>query len=290
MYDSPSFPRLTPAVKHLLLANAAVFVLNMPLLGVLSVGTEDGGGFWFAFSWAGMLEGWGLGVLRLITYQFTHSFYDIFHFLMNMLVLYFFGTLAEMRLGYRGMWKLYLLGGVVGALVHLLFAAILGYANVPLVGASGACYAILIYAAFMAPHQEVIFIFVRVKLWFVAALLVTIGLYSMFIEFVAFADGAGGGGGVSHGAHLGGAALGWLVFHQNWFRDFVPYESQPGPIARLRASWRARQQATRERQSRHKEQLLDEILAKVKEHGLGSLTPQERKFLEKTSEETRRGP
>lgn len=285
-YQSPSFPRFTPAIKQLMLLNAAVFVVNMLLLGRLSASTADDGGFWFTFSWASSLDGYGLGVVRILTYQFTHSFYDPMHFLMNMLVLYFFGTMAEMRLGYRGTWKLYVLGGIVGALVHLLFATIMGHQDVPLVGASGACYAFLVYAAFMAPHQEVIFIILRVPLWGVAALLVGIGVYSTFIEFAT-----GFSGGTAHGAHLGGAAFGWLVFRQEWFRDFEPYgQHQHGLIARLRQRWRAHQQASRMQASAKREQLLDEILAKVKEHGLGSLTPEERKFLERKSQDTRRGP
>lgn len=285
-YDSPSFPRLTPAIKQLLLVNAIVFGVNMLLLGRLSAPAEGGGGFWFAFSWSGLFEGYGLGALRLVTYQFTHSFYDAFHFLMNMLVLFFFGTMAEMRLGYRGTWKLYLLGGAVGAIAYLLLAAALGEADVPLVGASGACYSFLVYAAFMAPRQEVIFIIVRVPLWLVAAVFVGIGVYSTFIELVT-----GYSGGVAHGAHLGGAAMGWLVFAQNWFRDFRPHAGGlGGPITRLRQQWQARQEASRARASAEKEQLLDQILAKVKEHGIGSLTPQEKKFLEKASEENRRRP
>ena len=115
-YDGPRFPSLTPAIKQLLLVNAAVFFLNMLLLGRLSAPTEGGGGYWFAFSWSLSLDGFGLGALRLLTYQFTHAFADPWHFLGNMMVLFFMGTIAEQRLGYRGTWKLYVLGGVAGAL------------------------------------------------------------------------------------------------------------------------------------------------------------------------------
>lgn len=185
-YDGPRFPSLTPAIKQLLLLNAAVFAANALLLGRLSTPTAEGG-CWLAFSLPLALEGFGLGALRVLTYQFTHSFADPWHFLGNMLVLYFMGTIAEQRLGYRGTLKLYVLGGLFGAAAHLALALTQGYADVPLIGASGACYAFLVYAACRAPHALV---FQVVPLWLVAALLVFIGAYSTFVEL---ATGYGSG-------------------------------------------------------------------------------------------------
>ena len=276
-----AFPPLTPAIKHLMIANAVIFAANALLLGRLSA-PVDGGGFWFAFSWSGLWDGYGLGLLRLLTYQFTHSFSDAFHFLINMLVLYFFGTMSERRLGYRGAVKLYLVGGIVGALVHLAIATIQGYPNVPLVGASGACYAFLVYAATLSPNAEVIFIILRLPLWLLAAVLVFVGVYSTFVELAS-----GYSGGVSHGAHVGGALLGFVACRRGWFVDLGLYGDRPGFFSRLQAQWRMRSQARAAERAEHKKQLLDEILAKVKEHGISSLTPAERRFLEQTSEETR---
>ncbi len=279
-YQGASFPRLTPAIKQLLLVNAAVFVANAMLLGRLSAPTPAGGGFWLAFSWSAAWDGFGLGWLRLISYQFAHSFTDPWHVLMNMLMLYFFGTMAELKLGYRGTWKVYLLSGFAGALVHLLLAALQGRADVPLVGASGACYGLLLYAACLAPHSPVILLIVRVPLWLLAALLVGLGIYATFIDFAT-----GYGSGVAHGAHLGGAAMGWLAYKRNWFCDYVPYEYQPGPLARLRKFWHDHRAAARTRAAAESELQLDEILAKVKQSGLSSLTAAERRFLERTSQD-----
>src|SRR5262245_20261258 len=105
----------------------------MALFGCLSDSGSDGAGFWLAFTWDGLFDGYGLGVLRVLSYQFTHSFRDPWHLLMNMLMLWFFGTMVEQRLGHRGTIRLYLMGGCVGALVHLGMAALLGEADVPLV-------------------------------------------------------------------------------------------------------------------------------------------------------------
>ena len=276
-YDGPRFPSLTPAIKQLLLVNAAVFFLNAVLLGRLSAPADGGGGYWFAFSWSLSLDGFGLGALRLLTYQFTHAFADPWHFLGNMMVLFFMGTIAEQRLGYRGTWKLYVLGGVAGALLHLALAAVQGYADVPLVGASGACYAFLVYAACRMPNALV---FGLIPLWVLAAVLVFIGVYSTFVELAA-----GYGSGVAHSAHLGGAAIGFLAFRRNLFVDWADHAGvdRPGLFASLREGLRRRQDEARTQSRQRREHRMDELLAKVKEQGIGALSASERKFLEDCS-------
>ncbi|MCA8973792.1 MAG: rhomboid family intramembrane serine protease [Planctomycetes bacterium] len=280
-----AFPPLTPAIKHLMLANAAVFVLNALLLGRLSDPAGDSSGYWFAFSWAALGDGYGLGLLRLVSYQFTHSFGDPMHFVMNMIVLYFFGTMAEQRLGYRGTCKLYLIGGAVGAALHLMIAATQGYADVPLVGASGACYAFLVYAATMSPNSQVIFIVVQLPIWVLAAVLVGLGAYHAFVEFAS-----GYGSGVSHGAHLGGALLGFCACRMGWFVDLGERHEGTGPFERIMQLRRARRREREVARAAQKAHRLDEILAKVKQQGIGALSTAERRFLEQASRETRQGP
>lgn len=279
-YDRPglALPELTPAIKRLMLVNLAVFLLNAVLGGRLS----DRGGF-FAFSWSNALEGYGLGLLRLVSYQFTHSFGDVFHILMNMLVLYFFGTMAERSLGYLGTIKVYLLAGVVAALAHLLVAAPQGYADVPLVGASGSCYAFLVYAACMAPRAIVLLLFFPIPLGWLAGGLVFIGLYATYAEFVT-----GFQGGVAHSAHLGGAAFGFLAHRRGWCRDYTPWVRHPGLFATLRqrfSGFRARRAADR---AAAEQRELDRLLEKVHRSGLQSLSGAERRFLDRQSRRGRR--
>lgn len=284
-YDTPRFqmPTITPAIKHLLIANGVVFLLNALGGGWLS---RPDKGAWLAFSWSGMWDGFGLGLVRILTYQFTHSFHSIFHLLMNMMVLYFFGTMAEGRLGYRGTIKLYLVGGACGALLHLAVAALQGHADVALVGASGACYAFLVYAACVSPRSMVIFIVFPLQLWILAAGLVFIGLYSTFVELV---DGFPGG--VSHGAHLGGAALGFAAHRFSWFIDWAGHAGaqRPNWFAELAQRLRQRRAEGRQRQSQQEQQQLDDVLDKVKKDGLQSLSPAERRFLERMSKQAKKG-
>lgn len=273
---------LPPATKTLFLINVAVFVANLLLVGRLSAPTQGDGGFWFAFSWPGILEGYGLGALRVITYQFTHSFEDVMHIVFNMVCVWFFGPMCEARLGRGGMYRLYLWGGTIGAAGFLATAAIGGSLGTHLVGASGACYGLLVYAACIEPRAVVVFIVVRMELWLLASLLCFVGVYSTYVELVR-----GPGSMVAHSAHLGGALLGWLAFRFGWFVDYADFagRERPGFLAGLLARVRS---ARARRQQQAAEQLdlqLDTILAKVKEHGLGSLTPAERRFLERVSQQ-----
>jgi len=73
---------------------------------------------------------------RLITAAFLH--YGPFHLLMNMLALYWFGSLLERRIGSGRFLLLYLVSGLAGSAGALLWSPL-----VPTVGASGAIFGIL---------------------------------------------------------------------------------------------------------------------------------------------------
>jgi membrane associated rhomboid family serine protease len=271
------FPSLTPAIKLLILINVAVFVLNAILRGAFS-----DNGAWLAFSWAACMEGYGLGAIRVLTYQFTHAFASPGHLLWNMLTLYFFGTMVEGAIGYRGTIRLYLWGGVFGALMHLCVALLMGYENVPLVGASGACYAFLVHAACLWPRAQVIVILFPVPLGWLAAGLVAMGLYEQYVEIVT-----GSAGSVANSAHLGGALLGFLAWKKGWFRDYGDVHSG-GVFAGLGARFRRGIAARAEAKEVDAQREMDRILEKIQREGLPSLTNGERRTLEQASERARR--
>jgi membrane associated rhomboid family serine protease len=283
-YTRIGLPRPTPAVGRLMLVNAAVFVVNMALGGRLSERPEIGaGGAWFCVSWERLWDGYGLGLYRLLTYQFTHSFSSPLHLLWNMIGLYFFGGIAEQRIGYRGTWKLYLAGGLAGALAHMAMYALMRGGDVSVVGASGSCYALFLYAVCAAPRMEVLFFFVRVQLILLGVLFVGLALYDLFLELTR-----GIGSGVSNGAHLGGAAFGALVWKLDWFRDRQAWTQQASWFGGLRARWRSWRARRADAAAAIDRQQIDRILDKVKEHGLPSLTPEERSVLERASRRARR--
>jgi membrane associated rhomboid family serine protease len=262
-YGGLALPRVTSGVKALLIVNAAVFFAN-------ALAQDWFGDVLLPLSWSGLWEGYGLGVLRLVTYQFVHAFTDPWHILLNMLLLYFFGTFVEAEIGRRRLLWLYLLSGIAGGLLHMLLAP-----SARVVGASGACYGILVYAAFMAPRMRVIFLIFPIEMRWLVGFLVFLGLYQVYVEMAL-----GVSGGVSHGAHLGGALWGLVAFRMA--------RAGVGPDFGLGERW-ARMRAQRSaRASAQHRAVLDGLLDKVQREGLSSLTAAERRFLDKASERMRR--
>lgn len=254
-----AWPRLTPAVKTLMIINVAIFIANALL--------QNGLTSLLQVSWGSLGDGFGLGLLRLVTYQFAHSFLDPFHLLINMLLLYFFGTFVEEAIGSRRLYWLYLIAGIVGGVTQVLLTRIIGR-DVPMVGASGAIYGILVYAACMAPRMRVLVIIFPVELRWMVGVFVGIGVYMTYLQLTAGVDD-----GVAHGGHLGGALWGFAAYR-------MPQGGREWAwVGRLRA-WRDE----RERRTEHERQeILDQLLEKVHREGLQSLTPAERRFLDQTS-------
>lgn len=276
MYDSSprqiGFPALTPAVKVLMLVNVGVFFANMLVTGQL--------GEWLSLSRGGLLDGFGLGLLRFVSYQFTHSFGDIGHILMNMLVLYFFGTMVEREVGQRGMYRLYLISGFVGGAAQLLLGLFFGV-DPWILGASGACYGIMVYAACMAPTANVLFFGIfPIQLRLLVGILVFIGLYETYLGVVRGASG----GGSAHGAHLGGALWGFVAFKKlrHWH---MLADQRPGLLEGAREGLRARREARRAHEAARDRATLDALLDKVHREGMSALTENERRFLERASKD-----
>jgi membrane associated rhomboid family serine protease len=262
-----AFPPLTPAVKALLLVNAAVFVVNM----IVWPATDGALVRWLGVSWDGLWQWFGLGLYRLVTYQFVHSFHDPFHLLGNMLVLYFFGTMVESAIGGTRLTRLYLVAGICGGLLQATFQAVVGSPQSLCVGASGACYGIMVFAAMLRPHAVVWLIVFPIKLWVLASVLVALGVYAMYAELVGAA-----GSSVAHGGHVGGAIWGFASYR-------IAYSGW-----RWVGRWRRWRQARTARAEHRRQVVMDRILEKVHAQGLGSLTPAERRFLQKASQTLQR--
>jgi membrane associated rhomboid family serine protease len=172
----------------------------------------------------GPLEAWsyfsfttavgGLQVWRWITFQFIHA--GLGHIFGNMLGLYFFGPMIEQYLGRRRFLAFYLLCGMAGPVVYLFFAAtgILGMSpGSPMVGASAGVFGILLAAAQIAPRTTVMLLFPPIPMQLRTLALVLLGLAA----YTVFTQGHNAGG---EAAHLGGAALGYLLIRNprllNW--------------------------------------------------------------------------
>lgn len=137
----------------------------------------------------------------VIAYGFAH--YEIWHFLMNMLGLYWLGGIVQEFLGQKRFVNIYILGTIFGGLLCMLAYNTLPYFENKislLVGASGAVFALGVAAVTLLPRYTVYFPFLgEVKLVYV------IGVYLLISLAFSLGDNAGG-----NIAHLGGGFLGYL--------------------------------------------------------------------------------
>jgi membrane associated rhomboid family serine protease len=256
-------PKLTTAVKWLLIINVAVFLIEV-ISGQMEVGARNYFEEWgavFPQSWAYVAQVW-----RLISYQFLHG--GLQHILFNMLGLYFLGPRLEAFWGIKKFLTYYLLCGVAAGLLYTLLA-MSGILDVgTLVGASGSILAILAACAILFPGDIIFLLFFPLPIRIAA--LVLIGIFI----FLTFTGGNRGG----NAAHLGGMAAGaayiWL-----W--------PKLGNImtGRRRSAWDRKME-----QQRRLQLEVDRILDKVHDQGLASLSRKEKKMLQEATrlEQTKR--
>jgi len=266
-----SFPPITPAVKWILLACVVLFFLDLPFNGRLS--------------WAmgarldGMLDWWGLGSLRVLTYMWFHGFGDPWHLISNALMLYFFGTMAEARLGYRGTLKFFLAAGVLGGILFVATSPLYAGASSYVVGASGGAIGIVVYCATWRPRSTVLLFFLfPVPIWLIASLIVGLDFYFAWIEAVNQIPGT-----VARNAHLGGAIMGFVACRRSWFIDYDPYSHEKGLLQGAREKVEKMKQARTAAKAKADAEVMDRLLDKIQKEGMASLTSAERKFMERAS-------
>jgi len=214
----------------------------------------------------------------LITYQFLHDPRGLGHIFFNMLGLFFFGPRLELRLGSRRFLGLYLVSGLVGALVHIAYTLlpIGGGANIPMVGASGAVFGVFFGYARFWPRDKILLFFV-----------IPVEIRTAVIGFtvVSLLQGFGAVGNVAHFAHLGGFLGGWLYLRtmerRSPARQFQKKVESPGV--------RMGERALQDRWSRidadglhpvNREEY-ERIAEKLRTEGWGTLSDRERTFIER---------
>ena len=114
--------------------NAACFILQM-----LTRNPQTGRSTFTEFFQLDVREVWHGEVWRLLTYAFLHATETLWHILINMLLLYFFGRDVEEAYGPREFLCFYLLAAVLGGLAFLLLPLPTG--GGVCIGASGAVIA-----------------------------------------------------------------------------------------------------------------------------------------------------
>lgn len=167
-------------------------------------------------------------VWTLLTSAFSHL--TVNHLFFNLLALQVFGSDVERVVGSRGFVHLYVAGGVVASLGHVLYGALVG-TDVPALGASGAVMSIAVVSAHLFPNRQLLLFFIIPMRQYVAValflLLDVLGLVSPGSDMIA------------HAAHLGGAVYGW-VWMTRWGRTYIQQRLEAlglKPQRRMPAGW-----------------------------------------------------
>jgi membrane associated rhomboid family serine protease len=266
--QEPGFGSRIPPVRSWTLTTQ--IILAMVVVFVLSLFAPSLAEF-LALERAGLAN--PLHWYQLVTYALVHSEADVFHILINCMLLFWFGRPVEARLGRRRYGLFCVLAAVAGAAGYLLVEALTGGQSGGLIGASGVAVAVTLYFALLWPHTQVIFFVIRMQAWVMVAILLAIDVYYGARYLLH-----GAPTGTSHFAHLGGALWGWL-----YFRHGQHFDRLDGVLRGLR---RSREQSRR-RETDDKRREVDRLLDKINREGLNSLTRAERRFLDSASRDLR---
>lgn len=261
---------LSQVVKILLAANVTIFVIQQ--FGGSLEGT--------LVERLGLVPSYVLGRLHVwqpFTYMFLHGSFH--HILYNMLLLFFFGSELERLWGSRVFFQYYLTTGVGAGLVYALLMPLVvsGSENVPLIGASGAVYGLLIAMYRLFPDRKIMLYFlipIPIR-WFV------IGLIAFDILSMWSMDGVG------HLAHLGGAAVGWLYLGggRKWFDGMMrSRRRKKSGFSTVKGGKTSGSRSDRSPGwTPQPGNRVDEILEKISREGLDSLTREEQEILRRAS-------
>ena len=232
----------------------------------------------------------------VVTYQFIHG--GLWHLLINMLWLFWFGRLFLNYFNEKQLLAVYLLGGFVGAFFHLLINNFLPEVNqVPIIGASGAVMSVVFAVVAFKPDYSINLFFIgQVKIKYVA-------IFVLILDIMGLAGNAKGGfagsDGIAHIAHMGGSAFGlWFGYSMrngkditrsfnNFLNNFFSWFSsdksdrkrskmkatKDDSFTKPKSDWDHNKDKADERKE------VDKILDKISKKGYGSLTKKEKDFL-----------
>ncbi len=189
--------RISKTLKRLLIAYVVIFIFQQSLTQFL--------GFPFN-AWFGLIPNAILGgkIWQIFTYSFLHA--DVMHLILNLLVLAFVGSDVEAVWGRRKMLLYYFYCATMAGLFYLFVQFLISnplYLSIPMVGASGGIYGLLLAYGILFPDRQMFFMMLFPMkasqfIWILAG-----------IEFLqaAFSSNQGGLGAI---AHLSGMGAGFL--------------------------------------------------------------------------------
>ncbi|MAG20737.1 MAG: rhomboid family intramembrane serine protease [Candidatus Marinimicrobia bacterium] len=251
-------PRLfTDAIKLLVSINLIIFLLQtlsgqerllFQLFGIVPRAT-----------WKQLM------IWQPFTYLFFHG--GFWHVLINMFVLWMFGSELETTWGKKEFFRYYFLTGVGSGIITVLFNL---NALIPVVGASGAVYGILLAYGLMFPNRYIYLYFF---------LPVQVKYFVVFIGALAFLSSLNPGySNVAHLTHLSGMVIGFL-----YLKSTIQLTAVTMLLHNAKGDIKGRYRH-RQRDKREKLRLeVDQILDKINASGYDSLTKKQKDFLYEAS-------
>jgi membrane associated rhomboid family serine protease len=222
-YRQSPFANLTPVVKNLLIINLICFIPYIILSNASyqRLIIDNLGVFYFN---SPKFRAW-----QIITYMFLHGGW--IHIIFNMFALFSFGPILEYAIGSKRFFNLYFICGIGAIILQWIIQAYEVHAitggitipfhfgpddqsvplqireiyHVPLVGASGAIFGVLVAFAMLYPNLELMIMFIPVPI----KAKYIIPAYILFELWSSINPGAGDD--VAHLAHIGGALFGFIL-------------------------------------------------------------------------------
>jgi membrane associated rhomboid family serine protease len=222
-------------------------------------------------------------VWRLLTHAFCHDRMAIWHILMNMFVLYFFGCTLESMYGSREFLFFYLTAAVVAGLAYIGLDLYTGR-SIPAIGASGAVMAVAMLYTMHFPYETImIFWLIPLQMRWVMLLYAIWDLHPVLLALAGDKIFTG----IGHAAHLGGLAFGIIYFRCDWRLEALKDRiALPRWGRKRRPRLRLAPETFPEPEPDHEPALerVDELLEKIYQSGQASLTDEERTILRQASE------
>jgi len=202
----------TPAVRLIIISCIIAFVLD----------TLAGGAFFAPkFGLRPYAVTHQFHIWQMVTYIFLHG--GFIHILFNMFGMFMFGSELEQVWGTRQFTKFFFICGVGAGLTSVIATP---GSTIPIVGASGALFGILLAYAMLFPNR-IIYLYMVIPIpvkWFV-----------FIIGAIAFLSSmSASGGGIAHITHLGGMLFGFLYLKGGTVFSDIKYRYDRWQRARLR--------------------------------------------------------
>lgn len=216
-------------------------------------------------------------LISVFTYFFSHL--GFWHLVGNLFGLLIFGQVIQNLLGNFRVWHIYMLGGIIsGAVVMLLNLFLFQSVAYTLIGASTAIFALMSAATYFAPNYIVyLWVIGPVRIKYLTLVLLVLRLVDVtFYKPPTIV------------AHVVGLFVGVVyifLLQKGWdindvlFKIKTPSKLHPASISKQKKEDKILATPSL------KEERLNEILDKIKQSGFHSLSPDEKEFLKKYSDE-----